>query len=87
MIEQLYNSGNVAFLILAVMAAEALFFARHAKRLPFIFTGLAAGACMILALRAALLQQGWMMIALFLVIGAVFHLVEILQWLRLARST
>jgi hypothetical protein len=87
MIEQLYQSGNIAFLILAVMAAEALFFARYVKRFPSIMTGLFAGACLVLALRAALLQQGWMMIGVFLGLGAIFHVIEMWQWLRIARSS
>jgi hypothetical protein len=87
MMEQFYQSGNVAFLILAIMAAEALYFARHARRFPFMLTGLVAGACIVLALRAALLQQGWMVVGFFLAIGAIFHIIEIWQWLRMARST
>jgi hypothetical protein len=86
MMEQLFQSGNIALLILAVMAAETLFFARLFKRFPAIIPGLGAGACLVLALRAALLQQGWLMIAFFLFLSALFHATEIWQWLRLARS-
>ena len=84
-LESLFTSGNVAFLIVAVMLAEALFFARYVKRFPGILAGLAAGACLVFALRAALLQQGWTSIAFFLALSFVFHALEILQWLRLAK--
>jgi hypothetical protein len=84
--ETLFQSGNVAFIILAVMALEGFIFARYFKRLPAMFFGLAAGACLVLALRAALLQQGWAMIAIFLALSFVFHIMEIRQWLRLAKS-
>lgn len=86
MMQQLFQSGDIVFLFLAVMAAEALFFARHAKRFPSILTGLCAGASLVLALRAALLDQGWEMIAVFMTVGGLFHAVEVWQWLRLARN-
>jgi MFS superfamily sulfate permease-like transporter len=83
-IETLFQSGTIAFVILAVMLAEAVFFARYFKRFPSMITGLAAGACLVLALRAALVGQGWFVIATFLALSFVFHLMEIRQWLRLA---
>jgi hypothetical protein len=86
MIEELYKSGNVALVILAIMAIEALYFSRYYKKLPAILLGLCAGACMILALRAALLQQNWTVIASFLVVGAIIHLIEIWQWLKIANK-
>jgi MFS superfamily sulfate permease-like transporter len=84
-LDVLFQTGNIALLVLAIMAAEALFFARYFKRFPGMLLGLAAGACLVLALRAALLQQGWTSIALFLSLSFVFHVMEILQWLRLAK--
>lgn len=83
--EALFQSGDIAFALLAIMLVEALALAVYARRFPGILLGLAAGACLILALRASLLQQSWQMIALFLVMSFVFHIVEIAQWLRLAR--
>lgn len=83
--EPLFQSGHIAFVILAVMALEALILARYFKRLPAMFAGLGAGACLVLALRAALLQQGWTMIAIFLALSFVFHITEIRQWLRLLK--
>ncbi len=83
--EALFQSGHIAFIILAIMALEGIFLARYFKRLPAMFAGLGAGACLVLALRAALLQQGWAMIALFLSLSFVFHITEIRQWLRLLK--
>jgi hypothetical protein len=84
--ESLFQSGHIALVILAIMALEAVVLARYFKRLPALFAGLAAGACLVLALRAALLQQGWIMISIFLSLSFVFHVTEIRQWLRLIKT-
>jgi hypothetical protein len=83
--EALYQSGNIAYVILALMVIEALVLARYFRRLPGLLTGLFAGACFVLALRAALLQQSWMMIGSFLALAFVFHVTEVWQWLRLTK--
>ncbi len=85
--EALFQSGNIAILILAIMLAEALFFARYLKRFPGMLAGLAAGACLVLAMRSALLQQPWSSIAIFLSLSFVFHVLEILQWLRVTKHS
>ena len=85
--EALFQSGNIAILILAIMLAEALFFARYLKRFPGMIAGLAAGACLVLAMRSALLQQPWSSIAIFLSLSFVFHVLEILQWLRVTKHS
>jgi hypothetical protein len=85
MIEEFVQSGYVALFILAVLALEALYFARYVRRFPAFLSGLASGAFMALALHAALLQQGWRMIAAFLFLSGVFHATEIWNWLRLVR--
>jgi 4-hydroxybenzoate polyprenyltransferase len=82
MMETLFQSGHIVFLILLIMLAEALLFAPFFKRLPGMALGLAAGACLLLALRAALLQQVWTTIALFLSLSFIFHIMEIRQWLH-----
>jgi uncharacterized membrane protein len=84
--ESLFQSGHIALAILAIMALEAIVLLRYFKRVPAMFSGLAAGACLVLALRAALLQQGWIMIALFLSLSFVFHILEIGQWRRLLKT-
>lgn len=85
--EALFQSGNIAILILAIMLAEALFFARYLKRFPGMLAGLAAGACLVLAMRSALLQQPWSSTAIFLSLSFVFHVLEILQWLRVTKHS
>lgn len=85
MIEGLVQSGTIALFIIAVMAAEALYFAKYFKRFPAFLSGLAAGACMALALYSALSQQGWKMTAAFLLLSGLFHATEIWGWLRLVR--
>ncbi len=85
--EALFQSGNIAILILAIMLAEALFFARYLKRFPGMLAGLAAGACLVLAMRSALLQQPWTSTAIFLSLSFVFHVLEILQWLRVTKHS
>lgn len=84
-LEALFQSGNIAVLIIVVMLAETLFFARYFRRFPGMFAGLAAGACLVLALRAALLDQAWTNIAFYLSLSFFFHIMEIRQWLRLAK--
>jgi hypothetical protein len=83
--EALFQSGNIAVIILAIMAAEVLVLAKLFKWSPALYAGLAAGACLVLALRAALLQQDWIIIAFFLALSFMFHLTELWQWRRLTK--
>jgi hypothetical protein len=85
MIEELVQSGAIVFLIIAVMAVEGAYFARYFKRFPAFLSGLAAGVCMALALYCALSQQGWKLVAAFLLLSGLFHATEIWSWLRLVR--
>ena len=82
----LFQSGHVALVMLGVMALELWLLRHHLLRMPVIAAGLAAGACLVLALRSALLGHGWPIIALFLVMSFLFHLVEIRQCLRIAKQ-
>jgi MFS superfamily sulfate permease-like transporter len=86
MIAELYQSGHIALIIVAIMVLEAVIFARYFKKIPAVFAGLAAGICLVMALRASLLQQGWPTIGVFLALGAGLHVVELWQWLRMARN-
>ena len=85
MIEEFFKSGQVAFLIVAVMLLEALFRPLFHNAFGHAL-GAGAGACLVLALRAALtaavLDQ---LIGLFLALSFVFHIMEVRQWLRLAK--
>lgn len=80
--ESFYQSGQVTYLIIAVMVVEIIYFARDFKRNARLLAGLAAGVCLVLALRAALLQQSWTMVAFFVLLSFGFHILELLQWLR-----
>jgi hypothetical protein len=85
MIESLFTGGNIALLILLVMAIEAVVLMALIKRMPAVLFGILAGAALVLALRAALLQQGNLVIAVFLALSLLFHMAEVRQWLRLAK--
>lgn len=83
-VESLFSSGAVAWLIVAVMLVEAILLRRHLRKVPLIAFGLGAGASLALALWAALSQQGWPLVAAFLLLSFVFHILEIRQWLSIA---
>jgi hypothetical protein len=80
-----FQSGHVAFVMLAVMVLELWLLRRYLRHMPIIAAGLGAGACLVLALRSALLDHGWPVISIFLIMSFGFHLLEIQQCLRLAR--
>ena len=79
-VEALFASGRVVDIALALMALEAvgLWAYRRARAQPFpladVAWNLAAGACLLLALRAALTQTGWPWVALFLTAALVAHI-------------
>jgi hypothetical protein len=87
--EPLFQSGQITYLLLAVLAAEALFFVRAHRKAPGLLAsrlaGLASAGCVVLGLRSALLQDTWMTVALFLSLSFLFHFVDVLQWLRLVK--
>jgi hypothetical protein len=78
-----FQSGQVIDAILVLMLAEGalLWFvqARTGRGLPLraILTFLASGAALMLALRAALIGDGWEIISAFLLIGLAAHLADI----------
>ncbi len=81
-----FADGHVAELLLAVLAVEAvallaLWWIRGAGVPPApLLAFLASGACLTLALRAALTGQGWPWVALWLTVAFPAHL----AWLTLA---
>lgn len=85
MIESFISSGNITWAIFAILAAEALSFVFYFKRLRGMWPTLAAGACFVLALRAALLHQSMFEVAAFLALSFVFHVLEIWQWLKISK--
>lgn len=84
-LESLFNSGDIAFLALAVIVAEIVFLARNIRENAPLIYGLAAGACLLLALRAALADAHWHQTALFLAGSLLFHIMEVRRWLRPGR--
>lgn len=74
------ESGRIVDLILAMLALEAIGLAwwRRARGglLPFL-PGLAAGACLLLALRAATTAAAWPWIAVALLGALVAHLLDL----------
>ncbi len=78
-------SGWVTLIILALLVAEALAYVFLIKRLRAMLPTLAAGASLVLALRAALLQHSPHELALFLALAFIFHILEIRQWLKMSK--
>ena len=62
-----------------------LFYIFYMKRLRSMLATLAAGACLVLALRAALLHHQTLELAAFLALGFVFHILEVRAWLKMSK--
>jgi hypothetical protein len=84
-LDELIRSGLITLLILSILAAEALFYIFYLRRLRGMLATLAAGACLVVALRAALLHHSTSELALFLALGFVFHVLEVWQWLKMSK--
>ncbi len=85
----LFASGRVVDLVLALIALEAVLLTWHRRRsgrgLPAaeLLAFLLAGACLLLALRAALVGASWVWIAAPLAGAGAAHLVDLrLRWRR-----
>jgi hypothetical protein len=82
-VADLFASGRIVDLILALMAAEAVVLAVHYRRtgrgvpLPDLAVNLAAGAGLLLALRAALTGAGWAWTAGWLTLALAAHLADL----------
>jgi hypothetical protein len=81
-VEQLITSGAVVWLILGIMAVEAVVLARLIKRFPGILAGLGAGGFMVLALGASLTGWGPYAIAVCLGLSFICHAVEVWLWFK-----
>jgi hypothetical protein len=89
--EQFLNSGQFAVVILVVLAIEVAlagyYFWRTQRTvllLSFVANGL-AGASLVLALRAALLQSGWLFVAIYLLGGLLAHVADVVLRLTATR--
>ena len=85
----LFATGHVIDIILGLMLLEALASVlaseryRRASGMMALFCNLAAGAGLLLALRAAILHAAWPSIAVWLIVALVAHVGEVsLRWLR-----
>jgi hypothetical protein len=85
--QTLVASGRIVDFILLFMLVEAavlLIYRRETGRGPApvaLVMMLAAGLCLLLALRAALMGAGWQIVAAWLAAALVAHLADL--WLRL----
>ena len=84
-VEEFIRSGNIALVMLAILAAEAVIYFFFVKSLRPMLPTLAAGACLVLALRAALLQHNTVELAGWLSLGFVFHMWEVRAWVKMSK--
>jgi len=85
MLEDLISSGLITLVMLAILGAEAVFYIFYFKRLRRMLATLAAGACLVMALRAALLHHSTLELASFLALAFISHLMEVWQWLKMSK--
>jgi hypothetical protein len=89
--EQFVNSGQIATVMLVVLAIEiavaGYYFWRRQRTfllLSFVANGL-AGAALVLALRAALQQSGWLFVAIYLAGALLAHVADVVLRLSATR--
>jgi hypothetical protein len=88
-VAELFATGEIAGAILAAMLFElvVLLWLRrrtgHGPSIAELFTGLGAGAALLLALRASLRGSEWRYIAVWLIVALVVHIADLtLRWRR-----
>jgi len=76
---EFFSSGRAIDVVLAFIAAEAVFliFTRGRKNTVSILIALMPGVCLLLAARGALTDAGWMWIGLWLAASLPFHLLDL----------
>jgi len=85
---ELFETGRIVELILALMLLEAVVICGVAMagrlQLPTagLLLNLAAGACLLLALRAVLIDAGWMLAGIWLTGALMAHLADLFIRLR-----
>jgi hypothetical protein len=82
-VDYFITSGAAVWMILGIMAVEAVVLARLIKSFPGILAGLLAGGFVILALGAALTSAGTLAIAMCLALSFLCHAVELYFWFQL----
>jgi hypothetical protein len=76
MLRDFFHSGRAADLVLLFMAIEFVVLSRRRAMVDVLFA-IAPGACLILALRAALTGSNWIWIAAPLAVSLPFHLADL----------
>jgi hypothetical protein len=85
-LESLITSGAVIWIVLVVMAVEAVVLSRLIKSFPGILAGLGAGGSIVLALGASITNKGPMVIAACLALSFLFHVAELYFWFKAFRQ-
>lgn len=79
--EALFGSGRIVAFILVAVAVEAVvlvWLLRRTSRLAFgVAANLAAGACLLLAVRSALLDDPWWSTALWIALSLPAHVLDL----------
>jgi hypothetical protein len=84
-LDDVMQTGLITLVMLAILVAEALVYVFYFKRMRGMLATLAAGACLVLALRAALLNHSTFELSVFLGLAFIFHVLEIRQWLKISK--
>ena len=77
MIESFFANGHAADLVLAVLAAEAVWLKTRGWRLLKIIGLVGPAVFIVLALRAALVGAGWEWVAVLLALSLPLHLMDL----------
>lgn len=74
-LQAFYESGRAIDFVVAIVAVEILIFA-ILRRWPIVI-GLLPGLCLLIALRAAVTESGWQMVALWVAASLPAHLIDL----------
>jgi hypothetical protein len=87
MLEELFQNGRAIWIILFIIAAEAvalgiwLLRSKRARLVPGVLANLAAGACLMTAIGSQLAGWGLASLAVLLLLSLLAHVADL--WLRL----
>lgn len=81
--QALFESGRIIDLVLLIFVIEAavaiVWLRRRQRGIAGLAANLAAGACLLLALRAALVGSGWQAVAFWIGLSLPFHLLDLVS--------
>jgi len=85
--QALFETGRIIDLVLVVVAVETVAAASYlrlsGRRATGLLANVAAGACLLLGIRAALVGSDWRWVALWIGLSLPFHLADLAFRLRL----